>query len=281
MKKEININPSVDGLWLDSDITYTQVPGWLGQATRDMKLSVIRPMDPSKKLPVIFWFAGGGWMDTHHNIHLPNLVDLARKGYVIVGVEYRDSNKINFPGQLQDAKAAIRYIKQNADKYGVDTEKIIAMGESAGGHLASMLGVTNGKGKLDVGGNREQSSDVNIAVSLYGVVSPLSAKQGSLTDDFDFVYRNLLGAEPEDAPELNAAADPKTYIDENTIPFLIFHGTKDAVIPVQDSHDLYEKLQENNVTSDFYEVSDAEHMDVKFLQPEVFEIIDEFIQEHL
>ncbi|HRP89803.1 MAG TPA: alpha/beta hydrolase [Edaphocola sp.] len=281
MKKELKVEITHSGLFLDNDISYTQVPGWLGQATRDLKLSVIRHQDTSKKLPVLFWFAGGGWMDTHHNIHLPNLIHLAHKGYVIVGVEYRDSNKINFPGQLQDAKAAIRYIKANADKFGVDVHKVIVMGESAGGHLASMLGVTNGLDQFEIGNNKEQNSNVNIAVPLYGVVSPLSAKQGSAIRDFDFVYRNLLGAEPENAPELNEAANPLSYINNNTVPFLIFHGTKDVIVPAKDSQTLYDALQAQNIPSDFYELPDAEHMDPKFLQPEIMDLVDEFVQQHI
>ncbi len=281
MRKELNVQRTQVPLWLDNDITYTQVPGWLGQATRDLKLSVMRHLDVSEKLPTIFWFAGGGWMDTHHNIHLPNLVYLAQKGYVIVGVEYRDSNKINFPGQLQDAKAAIRYIKEHADKFGVDKNKIIVMGESAGGHLASMLGTTNGIEKYEVGNYKDQSSDVHLAVPLYGVVNPLSAKQGSATDDFDFVYRNLLGAEPEVAPELNAAADPVTFINEKTVPFLIFHGTADVVVPSKDSETFYNALQEKGITSDFYELPDVGHMDPRFLSPEVLDIVDEFAKKHL
>ena len=104
MKKVINVAVERDGLWLDSDIVYAQVPGWLGNATRNLRLSVIRHFatGDDTKFPVIFWFAGGGWMDTDHNIHLPNLVDFARAGYLVVGVEYRDSNKVNFPGQLED-----------------------------------------------------------------------------------------------------------------------------------------------------------------------------------
>ena len=126
MKKVINVAVERDGLWLDSDIVYAQVPGWLGNATRNLRLSVIRHFatGDDTKLPAIFWFAGGGWMDTDHNIHLPNLVDFARAGYLVVGVEYRDSNKVNFPGQLEDAKAAIRYMRANAAKFQADPDQI-------------------------------------------------------------------------------------------------------------------------------------------------------------
>lgn len=255
----------------------------MGNTTRDLKLTVIRHFqtDDDRRYPVIFWFAGGGWMDTDHNVHLPDLVDLAHAGYIVVGVEYRDSNKVQFPGQLEDAKAAVRYLRANADRFQADPNRFVAMGESAGGHLASMLGVTNGRQEFDQGDHLDVSSDVQAAVPFYGVVDPLSAKQGSATNDFDFVYRNLLGAEPEAAPDLDQAANPLTYIDRRTVPFLIFHGTDDKVVPVQDSERLYEQLIASQVPADLYILKGAEHMDVKFLQPQVLKIIEDFLTQHL
>ncbi|UUV95533.1 alpha/beta hydrolase [Limosilactobacillus fermentum] len=283
LKKVINVAVERDGLWLDSDIVYAQVPGWLGNATRNLRLSVIRHFatGDDTKFPVIFWFAGGGWMDTDHNIHLPNLVDFARAGYLVVGVEYRDSNKVNFPGQLEDAKAAIRYMRANAAKFQADPDRFVVMGESAGGHLASMLGLTNGMTEFDFGDHLDVSSDVQVAVPWYGVVDPLTAKQGSATDAFDFVYRNLLGAEPEDAPELDAKANPLTYVSKKSVPFLILHGQQDQVVPVKDSEVLYEALNQAGVDADLYELETAGHMDVQFMQPAVFKLILEFLKKHL
>lgn len=282
MKKTIQVDVKRDGIWLDSNVVYAQVPGWLGNGTRNLHLSVMRPFGDGKtRYPVIFWFAGGGWMDCDHNIHLPNLVDFVRAGYVLVSVEYRDSNKVNFPGQLQDAKAAIRYVRKNADRFLVNPDQFVAMGESAGGHLASMLGVTNGCSQFDVGYNLEVTSDVQVAVPWYGVVDPLSAKTGSATNDFDFVYRNLLGAEPEDAPKLDAEANPETYVNEKTVPFLLLHGQQDVVVPIVDSEHFYQVLTSYNVPTDLYEIAEAQHMDVRFLQPELYQIILEFLDKHL
>lgn len=283
MKHQIEVKQTRDGLWMDTNITYAHVPGWLGNATRDLKLTVIRHFqnNDGKRFPVIFWFAGGGWMDTDHNIHLPNLVTLADHGYIVVGVEYRDSNKVQFPGQLEDAKAAVRYMRANADRFQADPKRFVAMGESAGGHLASMLGVTNGIKKFDQGQNLDFSSDVQAAVPFYGVVDPLSAKQNSKSDDFDFVYRNLLGAEPEDAPELDKAANPLTYINEQSVPFLILHGTDDVVVPISDSEALYDSLVAHHVPAELYEIKGAGHMDVQFLQPQLMKIVLDFLSQHL
>ncbi|WP_099975062.1 alpha/beta hydrolase [Lactobacillus terrae] len=282
MKKEIDIDVTSNGMWLDADITYAHVPGWLGNSTRDLKLSIIRPFPTEdKKYPVIVWFAGGGWMDVDYNIHLANLVEFAKKGFIIASVEYRDSNKINFPGQLTDAKAAIRFLRKNAEDFQIDTNKFIAMGESAGGHMASMLGVTNGVEKFDIGDNLEFSSDVQLSIPWYGVVDPLTAKQGSVTDDFDFVYRNLLGKEPEESPTLDDQANPLTYINKNTVPFLILHGEDDVVVPVKDGIALYDKLQSNQIESDLYILKNTGHMDIKFWQEDIRDIVVDFINKNI
>lgn len=113
------------------------------------------------------------------------------------------------------------------------------------------------------------------------VVDPLTAKTGSASNDFDFVYRNLLGAEPENAPELDSAANPLTYVNSTSTPFLIFHGTEDVVVPIKDSEKLYDALVENNVPAELYEVEGASHMDVRFLQPQVFKIVMDFLDKYL
>lgn len=283
MKKTIDVEPTRDGLWMDTNITYAQVPGWLGNTTRDLKLTVIRHFqtDDDRRFPVIFWFAGGGWMDTDQNVHLPNLVDFANNGYIVVGVEYRDSNKVQFPGQLEDAKAAIRYMRANANRFQADPNRFAAIGESAGGHMASMLGLTNGIKKFDKGQYLDVSSDVQAAVPFYGVVDPLSAKENSASDDFDFVYRNLLGAEPEDAPDLDQAANPLHYVNEHAVPFLILHGTDDVVVPPADSEKLYDALTAKHIPADLYMIKGASHMDVKFLQPQVLQIVMQFLDKHM
>ena len=282
MKKTIKIDKKRSGLWQDSDVTYAQVPGWLGHATRDLKLTVIRHFENQEKpMPLLVWFAGGGWMDVDHNVHLPNLVDFARAGFVVASVEYRHSNIANWPAQLEDAKAAIRYLKAHADKYQINKDQVVVMGESAGGHLASMTALTNDMTEYDRGSYLDESSAVSVAIPWYGVVDPLSAKVNSASPDFDFVYRNLLGAEPEEAPQLDAKADPLQFTAQNKVPFLILHGTQDEVVPVADSEKLYEKLNENGHVTDLIELEGAVHMDEAYLQPEIVDLIISFIKENL
>ena len=275
MRETLVANRDRSPVNLDANITFAQVPGWLGRTTRGLKLSVLYPEVSEGPLPCLVWFCGGGWMDCDCNVHLPNLVDIARAGYVVASAEYRDSNKASFPAPLQDAKAAIRFLRANASRWGIDPDRIAVAGESAGGHQASLLGLTGGVAEYDVGAYLDQSSDVSAVIDMYGVVSPLTAKRDNASHAFDFVYRNLLGAEPEDAPDLVAAANPETYIGHavetgrKKPSFLIIHGTEDAVVPPADSDRFYRKLEEAGIDATLLELQGGTHLDQAVWSPEV------------
>lgn len=282
MRESLNVTIERSPIDLDANVTFAQVPGWLGRTTRDLRLSVMRPAgDEARQLPCLVWFCGGGWMDCDCNVHLPNLVDIVRAGYVVASAEYRDSNKADFPAPLEDAKAAIRFLRANARRWGIDPARIAAAGESAGGHQASLLGLTGDVARFDVGANLDQSSRVQAVVDYYGVVSPLTAKRDNASHAFDFVYRNLLGAEPEDAPELVAAANPEEYVSAACAagcpPFLILQGTEDVVVPPADSVRFYEKLEEAGADATLIELEHAGHMDRAVWQPQIVERVVAFL----
>lgn len=277
MREKITVSVDRPCIDLDTGVTFAQVPGWLGRTTRDLHLSVMRPLGVEESLPCLVWFCGGGWMDCDADVFLPNLVDFVRAGYVVASAEYRDSNKAPFPAPLQDAKAAIRYLRAHAARWGIDPARIAVSGESAGGHQALLLGLTGGVDGFDVGDHLDQSSAVQAVVDYYGVVSPLTAKRDNASHAFDYVYRNLLGAEPEDAPDLVAAANPETYIDQAVAspaacpPILIVQGTEDVVVPPADSVHLYEKLVAAGADTTLIELEGAGHLTPAVWQPEMVE----------
>lgn len=287
MRETLNVTIERAPLDLDANVTFAQVPGWLGRTTRDLKLSVIRPLGVEEPLPCFLWLCGGGWMDCDQNVHLPNLVDIARAGYVVASAEYRDSNKAAFPAPLEDAKAAVRYLRANAARWGIDPKRFAAAGESAGGHQASMLGLTGNVERFDVGAYLDQSSSVQAVVDYYGVVSPLTAKRDNASHAFDYVYRNLLGAEPEDAPELVAAANPEEYVaaaagsPAGCPPFMIIQGDQDVVVPPADSARFYDVLVANGVDATLLELAGAGHMDPAVWQPEIVNRVIAFLDRTL
>lgn len=290
MRETLTVSIERSPIDLDADVAFAQVPGWLGRTTRDLKLSVMRPLGAAGPLPCLLWLCGGGWMDCDPDVHLPNLVDVVRAGYVVASAEYRDSNKAPFPAPLEDAKAAVRYLRANAARWGIDPARIAAAGESAGGHQASLLGLTGGVVRFDVGAHLDQSSRVQAVVDYYGVVSPLTAKRDNASHAFDYVYRNLLGAEPEDAPELVAAANPEEYVaaacagegtNAGCPPFLILQGTADAVVPPADSVRFYERLEAAGADATLLELAGAEHMDPAFWQPAIVNRVIGFLDRAL
>src|SRR5690554_6056818 len=246
MKKLLRVEQSNYLVWLDTDITYSQVPGWAGRTTRDLKLSIIRPSkDLDKLLPVIVWICGGGWIDMDGNAHLAGFVTLAKQGYVIASVGYRTSNQARFPAQLEDIKAAIRYLRANHKKYQIDPDRVGVMGESAGGHLAVLTGTTGETGEFDKGNYLEESSAVQAVCDWYGVIDlwELAHSGNDVNNTSNHaaaIGYQLLGEGAMEDPEIAARANPLSYLSENTPPFLILHGNQDQLVPLKQSEKLYD-----------------------------------------
>lgn len=276
MRQEIKTAAKEKVLSLIADITYAQVEGWCSVSYRDLKLDVICPRiwGVDDRLPTIVWLCGGGFFCMDKNYWLPTLTELARRGFVIASPEYRLSGETAYPGPLQDIKAAIRYLRANADKYLIDPERIYVMGESAGGTYAVLCSVTNGDKKYDVGGHLDYSSDVQAAVDFYGLT------------DFE-QYRELMDTSSDDITARAASyfrtqveeGSAIAHVDGNTPPTLIFHGTADSIVSIEQSERYYEKLQQAGVRSDLYILEGAAHSDDAFYQKEIFDIIDNFLND--
>lgn len=122
-----------------TDITFAQVDSWYGHCRRDLKMDLIYPEDSTGKVyPCIVWICGGGWLRLDKSAHLAYLSRLAERGFAVASVEYRTSNEGVYPMQLQDVKAAIRYLRAHAERFRIDTDRVGVMGESAGGYLTCM-----------------------------------------------------------------------------------------------------------------------------------------------
>ena len=281
MKKTISVDIQRTGLWLDAEVTFAQVEHWFGHTSRDLKMDVIAPFkNQSKQWPCIVWICGGAWIQMDYHAHLPNFIELARAGFVIASVEYRDSNAVTFPGQLEDVKAAIRYLRAHADRYNIDPNRIGVMGESAGGHLAAMVGVTGDYEKFDKGTYLEYSSSVQ-AVCPWYVPSSFDKMMHKEVDTGLLPESRLIGKDASKNPKLVQDASPISYITKNTPPFLLIHGTKDQVVPFSQSEYLYEALETHNVPVDLIAVEGADHADIHFFQKEIVDEIKVFFKKNL
>lgn len=226
-----------------SDVDYLPNIVFGKGGTRDLRLSILWPKEPSrKKLPVMVYIHGGGWYQNTKETGLISLLPFVKQGYICVPVEYRLSTKAVFPAQVRDVKCAIRFLRAHAELYGIDPERIAVFGESAGGHLASLAGTSGGIKELEGnGGWPDYSSRVQAVCDWSG---PSYFPPDTLTGNANF---RLLGGTTTQKAHLAKIASPLNYISADNPPFLIFHGTADAVAKIEQSDTLYQSLRKANV----------------------------------
>jgi acetyl esterase/lipase len=229
---------------------------------RAMRLDLYLPEKADKPSPLIVWIHGGAWMAGSKDNPSPALRFL-KDGYAVAQVGYRLSQDAKFPAQIQDCKAAVRWLRANADKYHVDSNKFIAWGASAGGHLVALLGVTGGVAELEGTVNElKQSSRVQAVIDWFGPTDFLHI--GEPESDLkhnapDSPEAKLIGGSILENKNKAANASPITYVSKGAPPFLIMHGDKDRTVPFNQSERLYEALKKAGVDATFIPMKGAGH----------------------
>jgi acetyl esterase/lipase len=222
-------------------VSFLDIP-YAGQSEAQ-KLDILLPDGGKKPYPVILLIHGGGFEGGDKNEYLYNDVPQAlAKGYAVVSINYRLSSEAKFPAQIFDAKAAVRYIRANATKYDFDPARIVALGFSAGGYLAALLGTSGDVPELEdlSMGNADQSSRINAAVVQAAPIDFLEMDRQhrllkhnllSFNDVEDGAESKLIGGLISKFPEKCRAANPMTYIKDDNPPFYIQYSKNDAAIP--------------------------------------------------
>lgn len=213
-------------------------------------------LPPVESAPVVLFVHGGGWRLGSRTSLCPTWEDwspnpfarLVAAGFAVVSVDYRLSGEAVFPAQLEDVTAALRWIRDRAADLGVDAERIVAWGESAGGHLAALLGLT---------ATREVPGAVAGVVDWYGP-SDLGAMRSR--DDPASREAQLLGAAASRAPEAARAASPVSHVHDAAPPFHLAHGTADEAVPADQSRLLAEALRGAGARVELDLVPDAGHL---------------------
>jgi acetyl esterase/lipase len=228
----------------------TNIPYVTGGAL-DQQLDLYIPTN-LKGEPLIVFVHGGGWRhgDKAGDSLNPNNLQLLWGGYAMASINYRLTPDSLWPAQIEDCKAAIRWLKAHAADYGYDPNRIGVIGESAGGHLVAMLGTTSGKKLFEVGENLSYSSDVNCVVNLFGV------------DDFSrtpSAAGTLLGAENKSDPELIRSVSPVSYVHKEEPPMLIVHGTDDKLVPYEQAQILVTAMDKVKARYHFHTVVGGGH----------------------
>lgn len=214
-----------------------------------------RQMAERNRLPAVVIIHGGGFNGGHKDSHREIVIGstLARHGYVGMSIDYqlwsKGVKKPTWPRCLYDAKLAVRWLRQNADRLGIDPDRIGAIGGSAGGNLAAMLGVTGpGDGLEPLEGDGGPSTAIQCVVDLYGVVD--------LFQHHDM--RMFLATRAKD-PKSYQRASPVNYCSSGDAPFLIIHGTADETVALSQSETFARALQAAGVEHELIIVPDAPH----------------------
>ena len=199
-------------------------------------------------------------------------------------INYRLSQHAVFPAQIEDVKAAVRWLRANAETYRLDPNRFAAWGSSAGGHLVAMLGTTGDVAEFEVGENLKVSSQVQAVVDYFGPTDFLQMDAQSLPDGLvhdapDSPESQLVGGPIQEHKDRVTRANPITYVSKDDCPFLIIHGDQDKLVPYQQSVLLKDALEEAGVRVTFYRVAGGSHG--WFGDPKVPELTKSFLKKHL
>ncbi len=221
-------------------------------------MDIVRPKDTSVKHPAIVCIHGGGFRNGSRKGYQSLCVRLAKEGYVAVTVDYRLAPKAPFPAAVYDVKAAVRYLRANAGKLGINPEKIAAMGGSAGGTLALFLGVSGNVPEFEGdGGNAAQSSRVQAVVSFYGA-SDFTKSYGKSVDAAE-VLPLYLGGDLEHARSLHIRSSPLYWVTPDAPPTLAVQGTKDRYVAYEQSVWMVDRLLSVGVPAELDSIAGADH----------------------
>lgn len=237
-----------------TDIPYATAGG------RALTLDLHRPAEV-QEAPLLVWVHGGAWRSGSKASVRQEFV---RNGYATASVGYRLSTEARFPAMVHDIKAAIRFLRARGRDYGLRTARIAIAGDSAGAHLAALVGVSNGVAALegDLGSHRDQSSAVQAIVDYYGASNLATILPQSTAFGRGVrvpALQLLLGDQPDRVPDVARLASVVTHVDASDPPLLILHGDEDPQMPITQSHELHESYRANGLDVDMVVVGGAAH----------------------
>ena len=210
----------------------------------NQKLDLYLPASP--KGPLLVWIHGGGWRaGTKNDV---DGLQFLEQGYCVASVEYRFTQDAIFPAQIEDCKAALRWLRAHAKEYGYDPKRIAAWGASAGGHLTALLATTGKTREFDVGENLDQSSAIRCGIDFFGpadfpgwkapTAEPIVQRTGA-----DSVLVQLFGGSIDEKLDLARRASPITWVSKDSAPLYIVHGNEDPLVGVDQSMTLRAKYK--------------------------------------
>jgi acetyl esterase/lipase len=239
--------------------------------------------------PVIVFIHGGGWQtgDKVSSFHGEPLVE---HGYAVASVGYRLSGEARWPAQIHDCKAAVRFLRANAERWGADASRMGAWGVSAGGHLAALLGVTGRSRQFegDLGEHTDTSSEIQAVCSFFGpmdIAGTVVQRSPDWMTAADSSVGKLIGGAPREHKDKLEDASPVQRVSSDSPPFLLLHGDSDQLVPPNQSEVMHDALRKAGVESERIIIQKMGHgwsgMGEQARPSRIFEPVKRFFDRHL
>jgi acetyl esterase/lipase len=231
---------------------------YVGNGLVRQELDLYLPEDSEGPRPAVVWVHGGGWQNGSKEAC--RALFLATRGFAVASINYRLTDAGPFPAQIEDCRAAVRWLRANAAKYRIDPDHIGAWGGSAGGHLVALLGTAGDEKRWDdVGGNSDTSARVQAICDFFGHSDFLSMLDGDRPFPPNGPIAKLMGGPPREKRKLVKQASPITFVSKEDPPFLIVHGDHDQTVPLQQSQLLAQLLKDAGVDVTLLVVKNGQH----------------------
>lgn len=247
----------------------TGVPGltyFTAAGYQPLKLDLYAPAKTAAGKPLVVYVHGGGWVGgTSRNAGTfedwpGTLAALAAHGYVVASINYRLASEAKFPAPEQDVKAALRFLRANAAKYGIDPTRAAVWGGSAGGHLAGLAATSCGVADLSPPITADTPADASDCVQAAVLWYPITDVELAASNGDDGAISNMLGCKTTAcAPGFARSASPAAYIDANDPPVLLIHGSADKTVPLAQSQLMHDALKAKGVRADLMIVPNVDH----------------------
>ena len=260
------------------NITYAET------ANGPQRLDLYLPANAQKPVPLIIWIHGGGWKNGSKENCLPVRLGFTGRGYAVASINYRLTGEAPFPAQIEDCKAAVRWLRAHAKEYGLDANHFGVWGSSAGGHLVALLGTSGDVAGFDTGENPEVSSRVQAVCDYYG---PSDFTTMGSVPGFEIHARAdspesaLLGGTAAEKPETAKAASPISHVTPDDPPFLIVHGDADRTVPLDQSRRMDAALRAAGVKTELIILPGSGHGGPAFASPDVANKVAAFFDSYL
>lgn len=262
------------------DVVYAKI------GERALLLDIYQPVGKAsdRAAPLVVWVHGGAWRSgSKEGVPVTQWLE---HGWAIASINYRLSPEARFPAQIHDIKAAVRYLRAHARRFGFDADRVIIAGASAGGHLAALAGVSDGVAELEgtVGEHLDTSSAVQAIVSFYGAANLESILSQSTEHGLSVrvpALQQLLGGVPSEKPALARLASPLAHVDRTDPPLWLVHGDADPQMPLEQSRELHAAYIKDGLPAELDVIVGGKHGGPEFYADERLDQLAKKIQRAL